>query len=104
MRNPNGWGSRRPRNRMRHASRLVSWLALSACCLGACGGKVVFQKGDGEGGGDDGAGGEAQSQDCFAGTCGDLCTKCVGADCFSGQCSEQGECLPPDNPPSCIDG
>ena len=90
----------RPPSRMRHAFCFVSLLALSAC-----GGKVVFQTGEDPGGSDPGAGGSGvggsePAPECFL-PCGEVCTKCVGKDCYTGQCSGDGLCLPPESPPVC---
>ena len=76
---------------MRHAL----WLPL-ALFLSGCGGKVVFEPE----GGADGAGGREQGNECV-GACGDPCTKCVGKDCFTGTCSDDGFCMPPETPPVC---
>ncbi len=90
---------------MRSAFWLLSLVALSACCLTGCGGKVVFQTGESEGGaGGQGAGGDVPGTECVAGACGEPCTKCVGNECYGGACSDNGFCLPPETPPSCVDG
>lgn len=90
---------------MRSAFWLVSLLALSAIGLSACGGKVVFQKGEEpEGGSNAGEGGsEDPGPECVL-ACGDPCTKCVGSTCFTGHCSDDGVCEPPDVPLACVDG
>jgi hypothetical protein len=96
MRDTNGWALWRPLTRMRSAFWIASLLALSACCLGACGGKVVFQTGESA----DGGGGADLGAECVL-ACGDPCTKCLGTDCFAGTCSEDGICMPPEAPPKC---
>jgi len=80
-------------------ARLAVVVALLA--LTACGGKVVFQSGEDDNSG--GAGGGEPGFECV-GTCGDPCTKCVGNDCFSGYCSDDGFCNPPEQPPACPAG
>lgn len=103
MTNTNGWALKRPLTRMRAACWLVSLLALSACSLSACGGKVVFQTGEPEGGGGAGAGGSDPGPECVL-PCGEPCTKCIGSDCFTGHCTDDGFCDPPEVPLSCFDG
>ncbi|NUO51132.1 MAG: hypothetical protein HOV80_19925 [Polyangiaceae bacterium] len=77
---------------MRHAL-----LPLLLLLLG-CGGTVVFEPEGGTGG----AGGSVQGTECV-GACGDPCTKCADKDCFTGECSEDGFCMPPETPPACPD-
>jgi hypothetical protein len=74
---------------------LRSTAALLALLLSACGGIAVL----GPEGGGGGTGGNP-STECV-GACGSPCTKCVGDSCFNGACSEEGECLPPDQPLTC---
>jgi hypothetical protein len=85
---------------MRHAYWLVSLLALTAC-----GGKVVYKTGgsDDGGGGSDGDGGSEPQAECFVG-CGQTCTKCEGTDCFTGVCSDEGQCVPAGAQVFCPDG
>lgn len=54
-----------------------------------CGAQVVFQDDErGEGG----AGGAGPDYECILGSCGEACVKCVGDECYDGQCSEDGRC------------
>lgn len=78
--------------------RLASWLPL-VFALSGCGGKVVFEPE----GGADGAGGTEPGTECVGG-CGQPCTKCADKDCFTGQCSDDGFCMPPEAPPVCSGG
>lgn len=80
---------------------LGSAVAITVLASAACGATVVF--GEGETGGEAGADG---ARECFLG-CGKTCTKCVpspddGPDrCFTGECTEEGLCVPPDEAPTC---
>lgn len=81
-----------------------SHLALVLLALGsACGGIAVIDGAGGAGAagaGGGGAGGGDPQFECVL-ECGGVCIKCQGNDCFSGWCSSDGKCLPPDVPVSC---
>jgi hypothetical protein len=71
--------------------------ALLLGLFSACGGIAVLEPGGGSGGGGSGGG---QTAVC-TGNCGSPCIKCQGDECFNGACSDEGDCVPLDQPVAC---
>ena len=99
-----------------YASRVkrpqLTLATLFSCCVAACGGIVNFAPPDeddpcadktcGDACGDGGTCSEDGTCSfgdvlcpplCVLGSCGDVCSICVGEDCVQGLCSEEGVCV-----------
>lgn len=79
-------------------------VAVTSCWIGAgCGATVVF--GDQNDTEEEG-GAPPVARECIL-SCGQTCTKCAGSPddgpdvCFTGECSEEGLCIPADTAPPC---
>jgi hypothetical protein len=70
-----------------HSAMMVRPIVLGLLLAG-CGANVVFAEDDAE------EGGSPPSGECVLGVCGEECTKCEGTECFTGQCTEEGQCEP----------
>lgn len=70
-------------------TRAVFGAALLSILIPACGANVAFDDADESGGG-----GSTDTPECFIGSCGDDCTKCIDDECFPGYCSADRKCEP----------